>query len=68
MTTKTSAKRRARALQKETGWAYLQCMRCVQCNLCSTLPNENGPGCECMHAPCIHDFNRRRLWNIERMR
>ena len=28
--------------------------RCVSCD---SEPNACGPGCDCMHAPCRHDFN-----------
>lgn len=29
MTTKTGPKKKARALQKRTGWSYMECLRCV---------------------------------------
>jgi hypothetical protein len=30
MTTKSPEKKRARALQEQTGWAYSDCLRCVR--------------------------------------
>jgi DNA repair exonuclease SbcCD ATPase subunit len=30
------------------------------CLTCESQPNDLGPGCDCMHAPCVHDTNRLR--------
>ena len=61
MTTKTATKTRARKLQAETGLSYAQCLRCVECVPCQSEPDTPGPGCGCMHAPCLHDVKRRQM-------
>lgn len=30
----------------------------VPCDLCEGLADDRGPGCSCMHAPCVHDLTR----------
>lgn len=32
-----------------------------RCVTCESEPNAAGPGCDCAHAPCVHDFNRLRV-------
>jgi hypothetical protein len=56
-----ATKRELGELQKhhEEHHAREEYMRPI-CVTCESQPNDLGPGCDCTHAPCVHDTNRLR--------